>query len=134
MITETNKEGLGPLVLKISFAIMSIKIKEKDEKEETLKAFKLFDDDATRSISLNNIKKVAKEVGEKLTEDKWQEMLAEADHDGDGERNGKHSWGGRGRPALISSALYLRGRLDSLAVEQFNNVYIRVSISIFSLG
>jgi Ca2+-binding EF-hand superfamily protein len=70
MITETNKEGLGPLVLKISFAIMSIKIKEKDEKEETLKAFKLFDDDATRSISLNNIKKVAKEVGEKLTEDK----------------------------------------------------------------
>lgn len=28
---------------------------EKDEKEEILKVFKLFDDDATRSISLNNI-------------------------------------------------------------------------------
>lgn len=45
---------------------------EKDEKEEILKAFKLFDDDATGSISLNNIKRVAKELGENLTEDELQ--------------------------------------------------------------
>uniref|UniRef100_A0A8C2M2J8 Centrin 4 n=1 Tax=Cricetulus griseus TaxID=10029 RepID=A0A8C2M2J8_CRIGR len=60
---------------------------EKDEKEEILKAFKLFDDDATGSISLNNIKRVAKELGENLTEDELQEMLDEADRDGDGEIN-----------------------------------------------
>lgn len=42
---------------------------EKDEKEEILKAFKLFDDDATGSISLNNIKRVSKELGEDLTEE-----------------------------------------------------------------
>ncbi|CAO2613236.1 Cetn4 [Lemmus lemmus] len=60
---------------------------EKDEKEEILKAFKLFDDDATGSISLNNIKRVAKELGENLSEEELQEMLDEADRDGDGEIN-----------------------------------------------
>ena len=44
---------------------------EKDEKEEILKAFKLFDDDDTGSISLNNIKRVAKELGEDLTEEEF---------------------------------------------------------------
>nr|KAF6400665.1 hypothetical protein HJG63_002730 [Rousettus aegyptiacus] len=60
---------------------------EKDEKEEILKAFKLFDDDDTGSITLNNIKRVAKELGENLTDDELQEMLDEADRDGDGEIN-----------------------------------------------
>lgn len=45
---------------------------EKDEKEEILKTFKLFDDDDTGSISLNNIKRVAKELGENLTDDELQ--------------------------------------------------------------
>lgn len=48
---------------------------EKDEKEEILKAFKLFDDDATGTISLNNIKRVAKELGENLTEEELQVNL-----------------------------------------------------------
>nr|XP_045058406.2 centrin-4 isoform X1 [Desmodus rotundus] len=60
---------------------------EKDEKEELLKSFKLFDDDDTGSITLNNIKRVAQELGENLTDDELQEMLDEADRDGDGEIN-----------------------------------------------
>ncbi|XP_014445068.1 uncharacterized protein LOC102482107 isoform X2 [Tupaia chinensis] len=42
---------------------------EKDENEELLKAFKLFDDDNTGGITLNNIKRVAKELGENLTDE-----------------------------------------------------------------
>lgn len=87
LITEIDKEGTGTICFEDFFAIMSIKMSEKDEKEEILKAFKLFDDDATGSISLNNIKRVAKELGENLTEDELQEMLDEADRDGDGEIN-----------------------------------------------
>ena len=55
---------MAPLVLKNFFAIMSVKMSEKDEKEEILKAFKFFDDDDTGSISLNNIKRIAKDQGE----------------------------------------------------------------------
>nr|KAF6479452.1 hypothetical protein HJG59_002732 [Molossus molossus] len=87
LIAEVDKEGTGTISFEDFFAIMSIKMNEKDEKEELLKAFKLFDDDDTGSITLNNIKRVAKELGENLTDDELKEMLDEADHDGDGEIN-----------------------------------------------
>ncbi|XP_019522533.1 PREDICTED: centrin-4-like [Hipposideros armiger] len=87
LIAAIDKEGTGIISFEDFFAIMSIKMSEKDEKEEILKAFKLFDDDDTGSITLNNIKKVAKELGENLTDDDLQEMLDEADRDRDGEIN-----------------------------------------------
>ncbi|XP_016058726.1 PREDICTED: centrin-4 [Miniopterus natalensis] len=87
LIAEIDKEGTGTISFEDFFAIMSLKMSEKDEKEELLKAFKLFDDDDTGSITLNNIKRVAKELGENLTDDELQEMLDEADRDGDGEIN-----------------------------------------------
>ncbi|KAK7831334.1 hypothetical protein U0070_024622 [Myodes glareolus] len=66
---------------------MSVKRSEKNEKEEILKAFKLLDDDATGNTSLNNAKRVAKELGENITEEELQKMLDEADRDGGGEIN-----------------------------------------------
>ncbi|XP_020863928.1 centrin-4-like [Phascolarctos cinereus] len=85
MIAEIDKEGFGTINFEDFFAMMSVKMSEKDEKEEILKAFKLFDDDCTGSITLKNIKRVAKELGENLSDDELQEMLDEADRDGDGE-------------------------------------------------
>lgn len=46
-----------------------------------------FDDDNTGNITLNNIKRVAKELEENLIDDELQEMFDEADGDGDGEIN-----------------------------------------------
>ena len=51
---------------------MSTKMSEKDTKEEILKAFKLFDDDDTGRISFNNLKRVANEHGEHLTDEELQ--------------------------------------------------------------
>lgn len=67
--------------------IMSAKLVDKDAKEEIYKAFRLFDDDSTGKISFKNLKRVAKELGESITDDELQEMIAEADLDGDGQVN-----------------------------------------------
>ncbi|NWT59508.1 CETN2 protein, partial [Erythrocercus mccallii] len=85
MISDIDKEGTGKISFSDFLAVMSQKMAEKDSKEEILKAFKLFDDDETGKISFKNLKRVAKELGKNLSDEELQEMIDEADWDGDGE-------------------------------------------------
>ncbi|XP_055148601.1 centrin-1 [Symphalangus syndactylus] len=87
MISEMDKEGTGKISFNDFLAVMTQKMSEKDTKEDILKAFRLFDDDETGKISYKNLKRVANELGENLTDEELQEMIDEADRDGDGEVN-----------------------------------------------
>ncbi len=60
------------------------RMQNRDSREEIMKVFSLFDDDNTGAISFKNLKRVATELGENLTDDELQEMIDEADRDGDG--------------------------------------------------
>ncbi|XP_030383618.1 caltractin [Scaptodrosophila lebanonensis] len=85
MMDEIDKDRSGRIAFNDFLHIMRIKMSEKDSMQEMQKAFLFFDDDRTGRISFANLKRVAQELGEKLTDEELQEMIDEADLDGDGE-------------------------------------------------
>jgi len=85
MISDIDTDGSGTIDFNEFLEMMTTKMSEKDSKEEILKAFRLFDDDETGKITFRNLKRVAKELGENMTDEELQEMIDEADRDGDGE-------------------------------------------------
>merc|ERR1712065_130195 len=74
MISDIDKDGSGTIDFNEFLEMMTAKMAEKDSREEILKAFRLFDDDETGKISFKNPKRVAKELGENMTDEELQEM------------------------------------------------------------
>mmetsp|Transcript_8267 Transcript_8267/g.8964 ORF Transcript_8267/g.8964 Transcript_8267/m.8964 type:complete len:187 (-) Transcript_8267:95-655(-) len=84
IMNDLDKDVTGTVDLDEFIQIMTPRMGEKDSKAEIYKIFKLFDDDDTGKISFRNLKRVAQELGENLTDEELNEMLEEADRDGDG--------------------------------------------------
>merc|ERR1711912_154257 len=87
MIGEVDDDGSGEIGYPEFLKMMTNKILNKDPKDDMLKAFRLFDDDQTGTVSFKNIKRVARETNQTLTDDELQEMLNDADKDQDGVLN-----------------------------------------------
>merc|ERR1712124_245629 len=87
MIGEVDDDGSGEIGYPEFLKMMTNKILNKDPKDDMLKAFRLFDDDGTGFVTFKNIKRVAKETNQTLTDEELQEMLTDADKDEDGQLN-----------------------------------------------
>ena len=67
--------------------MMARKMKDTDSEEEIVEAFKVFDKDGNGFISAAELRHVMTNLGEKLTDEEVDEMIREADVDGDGQIN-----------------------------------------------
>ena len=84
IILDVDREGTSQIEYGDFLDIMTVKMKERDPVEEMKKAFSLFLDDNSDRISLKNLKKVARDLGETMTDEELQEMIDEADREGNG--------------------------------------------------
>ena len=77
-IDKGGKETTGMIDDEDFLEIMTAKMSEKDNPEEIETAFALFDEDGTGTISFDNLKRVAQELGEKISDEELREMIFEA--------------------------------------------------------
>jgi len=64
--------------------LMSRKMKDTDSEEELVEAFRAFDKDGNGRIRVAELRHVFTQLGEKITDEECDEMIMEADIDGDG--------------------------------------------------
>ena len=82
-----NATGNGTIDFPEFLTMMAKKMKDADSEEELREAFKVFDKDGNGFISAAELRHVMTNLGEKLTDEEVDEMIREADLDGDGQVN-----------------------------------------------
>jgi len=107
MINEVDADGNGTIDFPEFLTMMARKMKDTDSEEEIKEAFKVFDKDGNGYISAAELRHVmtnlggysilvfcgssltgaTQSIGEKLTDNEVDEMIREADVDGDGQIN-----------------------------------------------
>jgi centrin-3 len=85
LMREYDKTSSGRIEYPDFLEILTRKISERDPNEEILKAFRLFDEENSGFISLKNLRRIARELGEQLSDDELQAMIDEFDKDNDGQ-------------------------------------------------
>jgi len=84
MISDLDADGSGAIDFKEFLDMMTARMSDRDSREDIEKVFKLFDDERSGKISIKNLRRVARELGETMDDSELQEMVERADSDGDG--------------------------------------------------
>ncbi|RCK59037.1 Cell division control protein 31 [Candida viswanathii] len=87
IIHEYDTEDNNLITYDNFFKAVGEMIIKRDPLEEIRRAFKLFDIDGTGKISVRNLRKISRDLGENLSEEELQAMIDEFDLDEDGEIN-----------------------------------------------
>ena len=84
IINEVDTDGNGTIDFKEFLGLMARKMREIDSEDELIDAFKVFDRDNNNLISPHELRHVMKCLGEKICLEDVDDMIKEADIDGDG--------------------------------------------------
>ena len=87
MINEVDIDGNGTIDFPEFLTMMARKSMGSDSDEEIKEAFRVFDKDGNGFISSEELRQVMVNLGENLTKEEIDEMIREADIDGDGQVN-----------------------------------------------
>ena len=83
MIEDFNQDGAGIITFEEFLDMMTARISERNTKDDLKRVFNLFDEERQGYISVDNLKKVAKELGEDIPDEELNEIVERADLDGD---------------------------------------------------
>merc|ERR1719491_766261 len=87
MINVVDADGNGTIDFPEFLIMMARKMKAPDSEEDIKQNFREFDQDGGGSISASELKHVFENLGEKLTDEEVDEMIREADIDGNNKVN-----------------------------------------------
>ena len=77
MISDLDKNKSGSIDFEEFLDMMTARMSDKDTREDISKVFRLFDDDTSGSITLRNLRRVAKELAGKKLMTKSQNTFKE---------------------------------------------------------
>ena len=84
MINEIDIDGEGVITFDGFISLMEKKLRDADTEEELIESFKVFDKNGNGLISSENLRDVVVSLGMKFSQEEIEEMIREADNDGDG--------------------------------------------------
>ncbi|XP_018901252.2 uncharacterized protein [Bemisia tabaci] len=84
MVNEVDQDGNGTIEFNEFLQMMSKKLKGADCEDELREAFRVFDKNNDGLISNKELRHVMTNLGEKLSDEEVDDMIKEADLDGDG--------------------------------------------------
>lgn len=79
LVGEVDKEGTGQIDFNGYLQIVLNKMAERPSHSDIEKAFRLFDSESNKVISFTDLRRVATEIGEQVSDEELHEMIAEAD-------------------------------------------------------
>merc|ERR550537_1094921 len=85
MIAEVDDDASGQIEFPEFLSLMASKLADTDSIEEMKEAFMVFDRDKSGAVSAAELKHVMCNLGEQVTNEEVEDMIREADVDGDGE-------------------------------------------------
>lgn len=80
-----DEDGSGTITFKEFLEVMTAKVGEQSSREELARVFKLFDGSHVDQITLDDIRKVSREVGDSLSDEELKDILTRCDVDKNGQ-------------------------------------------------